>query len=135
MHIRETAPVTWRGAVPFRADAAVALQHVIERGSGDAKLQYKLLHHDSMRLQVDLSLANCFSSRNRQLIKPSNVNLPTEFIQLERQLRSASSNFSRRITTNRAMGDVIPISVGIAVGIHHLSPNLAAHHLHNFLTH
>ncbi len=63
--------------------------------------------HMTNHVHFLVSLANCNSSRNRQLIKPSAVILPTEFIQFERQFRSVSSDFSRRITAYRTQGVVL----------------------------
>jgi site-specific DNA recombinase len=45
-----------------------------------------------------LCVANCCSSCYRELINPSAVSLPTEFIQLDWQSGHDASNFSRRIT-------------------------------------
>jgi hypothetical protein len=45
-----------------------------------------------------LSLANCYSSRYGELIKPSVMSLPTGIIQCNWQFRSVPSNFSWRVT-------------------------------------
>ena len=52
----------------------------------------------SVTLTVNLCMAKSCSSYNRELINPSAVSLPTEFIQLDWQFGHDASNFSRRIT-------------------------------------
>jgi len=57
-----------------------------------AEMRHRLF--TSSRLWV----ANCYSSCYRELINPSTVSLPTEFVQLDWQFSNDASNFSRRIT-------------------------------------
>jgi len=47
---------------------------------------------------LTVCVANCCSSCYRELINPSAVSMPTEFVQLDWRFSHDASNFSRRIT-------------------------------------
>ena len=66
-------------------------------------------------IKVDkLCVANSYSSCYREVINPSAVTLPAEFIQLDWKFGHDASNLSRRITVKRFMG-TMNIVIGLII--------------------
>ena len=92
-------------------------------------------------LDITYGVTNLYPVRGELLLKllwelmnPSAVSLPTEFIQLDWRFGHSTSNFSQRTIAKRAMDEGAHLFLRSSFSVQHLSPNLASLHLHTYLT-